>query len=73
MLVLSRKEQQSIVIGEDIVITVVELGRGRVQIGIRAPNYVPVYREEIVRRMVANGEIEPLACFDDIQVEAATA
>jgi carbon storage regulator len=60
MLMLSRKLGESIVINDDILITVVEVGRGRVQIGVKAPSYVPVYREEIVRRMVTNGEIEPL-------------
>ena len=65
MLVLSRKPQQSIVIGDDILITVIEMGRGRVQIGVRAPQYMPIYREEIVRRMVAAGEIEDLACFQE--------
>jgi len=64
MLVLSRKPGESIVIGEDIVITIVDLGRGRVQIGVRAPSYIPVYRKEIVDRMVANGEIEALECFE---------
>lgn len=62
MLVLSRKPRESIVIGEDIVITIVDIGRGRVQIGVRAPSYIPVYRQEIVERMVANGEIEALDC-----------
>lgn len=63
MLMLSRKMGESIVINDDILITVVEVGRGRVQIGVRAPSCVPVYREEIVRRMVATGEIEPLECL----------
>jgi carbon storage regulator len=62
MLVLSRKPQESIIIGEDIVITIVDIGRGRVQVGVRAPSYIPVYRQEIVERMVANGEIEALEC-----------
>jgi carbon storage regulator len=56
MLVLSRKNRESIVIGDDIVVTIVEIGRGRVQIGVRAPSEIPVYRQEIVERMVANGE-----------------
>lgn len=63
MLVLSRKVQQSIIIGDDIRITVVDMGRGRVQIGVTAPSYLPVFREEIVERMVANGEIEALECL----------
>ena len=60
MLMLSRRLGESIVINDDILITVIEVGRGRVQIGVKAPSYVPVYREEIVRRMVTNGEIKPL-------------
>ena len=63
MLVLSRKPQQSIVIGEEIRITVIEMGRGRVQIGISAPDYLPIFREEIVRRMVEQGEIDALPCL----------
>ncbi len=62
MLVLSRKTHESIIIGEDIVITIVDIGRGRVQVGVRAPSYIPVFRQEIVERMVANGEIESLEC-----------
>ncbi len=63
MLLLSRKCGQSIVINDDIVVTVVSVERNRVRIGIRAPGYVPVYRQEVVERMVAGGEIEPLACL----------
>ena len=70
MLLLSRKCGQSIVINDDIVITVTAVDRGRVQIGIRAPSYVPIYRQEIVERMVADGEIEPLACLDPPQAVA---
>jgi carbon storage regulator len=61
MLVLSRKTGESIVIAGDIVVTVVELGRGRVQIGIEAPAHIPVYRNEIVERMIARGEISEMA------------
>jgi carbon storage regulator len=63
MLLLSRKSGQCIVIKDDIIITVVAIDRTRVQIGIEAPGYVPIFRREIVERMVANGEIEPLACL----------
>jgi carbon storage regulator len=70
MLLLSRKSGQSIVINDDIVITVVAIDRNRVQIGIRAPGYVPVFRQEIVERMVADGEIEPLACLSGPQGSA---
>ena len=63
VLLLSRKCGQSIVINDDIVVTIVAVDRNRVQIGIQAPGYVPIFRQEIVERMVADGEIEPLACL----------
>ena len=47
MLVLSRKLGEKIVIGENIVITVVKIDRNQIRIGIEAPHDVPVYREEI--------------------------
>src|SRR3954453_21818528 len=47
MLVLSRKLGEKIVIGDNIVITVVKIDRNQIRIGIEAPQNVPVYREEI--------------------------
>jgi carbon storage regulator len=47
MLVLSRKEGERLVIGERIVITVVELDGGRVRIGIEAPREINIRREEL--------------------------
>lgn len=72
MLLLSRKCGQSIVINEDIVVTVVSVDRNRVRLGIRAPGYVPVYRQEVVERMIAAGEIEALECLSEPQQAAAS-
>lgn len=47
MLVLSRKKDQSIVINENIEITVLEIQGDQVRIGINAPKNVPVYRKEL--------------------------
>ncbi len=47
MLVLSRKTGEDILIGDDIVIAVVEIGPGRVKIGVRAPSKVAVDRREV--------------------------
>lgn len=47
MLVLNRKQGEQIIIGDSIVITVIDLGRGRVRIGIEAPQEVPVHRHEV--------------------------
>jgi carbon storage regulator len=48
MLVLSRKVNEKVMIGNDIVITIVKVDRNQVRIGIEAPGHVPVYREEIL-------------------------
>lgn len=47
MLVLSRKEDQSIFIGEDIEVTILEIKDGNVKIGIEAPDNIKIYRKEI--------------------------
>jgi carbon storage regulator len=47
MLVLSRKLGEKIVIGDNIVLTVVKIDRNQIRVGIEAPHEVPVYREEI--------------------------
>ena len=47
MLVLSRKKSETIIIGDDIVITVVEVRGDKVRLGIEAPKDVPVHRREV--------------------------
>ena len=50
MLVLSRKEEERIVVGPDIELVVLEVRAGRVKIGIRAPEEMSIYREELLRQ-----------------------
>lgn len=47
MLALSRKLNESIVVGNDIEITILEVKGEQVKIGIKAPKTVPVYRKEL--------------------------
>ena len=47
MLVLSRKKNESIVINNDITVTVVEIRGDKVRLGIVAPKQVPVHRQEV--------------------------
>lgn len=47
MLVLSRYKDQSIYIGDDIVVTIVDVRGDRIRLGIEAPATVPVHRQEI--------------------------
>lgn len=49
MLVLSRRPQQSLLIGHDVVVTVLEVNGDTVRIGIKAPSDVDIHREEIYR------------------------
>lgn len=58
MLVLSRQRDQSIMIGENIVITIVDIRGDKVRLGIDAPIEIPVHRQEV---------------FDAIQREAQEA
>lgn len=53
MLVLSRKLNEKIVIGGDIVVTVVRIDRNQVRIGIEAPGDVRVFREEVANRTLS--------------------
>lgn len=47
MLALSRKQNESIMIGNEIEITVLEIKGDQVKIGVSAPKSVPIYRKEI--------------------------
>jgi len=47
MLVLTRKRGQSILVGDDVEITILEIDRDHVKLGINAPKSVKVYRREL--------------------------
>ena len=51
MLALSRKANESIMIGNDIEITILEVKGEQVKIGVNAPKSVPVYREEVYEQI----------------------
>jgi carbon storage regulator len=54
MLVLSRKRDEQIIIGDGIVITVVEIRGDKVRLGIDAPTDVPVHRKEVYEAIKAH-------------------
>lgn len=58
MLVLSRKLGEKIIIGNDIVVTVVKIDRNQVRIGIEAPSEIAVYREEIAPSRLSREQSE---------------
>jgi carbon storage regulator len=51
MLVLSRNKGERIVIGNNIVLTVVDIRGDRVRLGFTGPAEVPIHREEVFRRL----------------------
>lgn len=53
MLVLTRSTNQSIMIGPDVVVTVLEVRGDNVRLGITAPRSVAVYREEVIAQLEA--------------------
>lgn len=64
MLVLSRQLDESIMIGDDIVITVVDIRGDKIRIGIAAPAEIPVHRQEVyemIQRVNMESYIEAAA------------
>ena len=57
MLILSRRTNQRLLIGDSIEITVVELRDGHVRLGINAPKSVPVYRAELLEQIAAENVV----------------
>lgn len=55
MLVLSRKIDEKILIGEEVTITVLGIRGGQIRLGIEAPTSVPIIREELVRHARPRG------------------
>lgn len=47
MLVLSRHRDESIMIGDDVVVTIVDIRGDKVRLGIEAPSDIPVHRQEV--------------------------
>ncbi len=69
MLILQRKEGESLFIGEDVEVTIVSVDGGRVRLAIRAPREVPVLRGELKTAAATNQEAaqeqsSPLALLD---------
>jgi carbon storage regulator len=47
MLIMSRRQGETILIGDDVEIVIAHIGRSRVKVGIRAPRAMPVVAEEV--------------------------
>ena len=63
MLVLSRQRDESIMIGDNIVVTIVDIRGDKVRLGINAPTEIPVHRQEVYeaiqRENMRASQLEP--------------
>ena len=63
MLVLSRQRDESIMIGDNIVVTIVDIRGDKVRLGIEAPTEIPVHRQEVYeaiqRENLRASQLEP--------------
>ena len=77
MLVLSRQKDQTIMIGDNIEITVVDIRGDKVRLGITAPSEIPVHRKEVYdaikqeNREAANIKLEDISNLSDQSNNAA--
>ena len=65
MLVLSRKLGEKIYIGDQICITVVDIDRGKIRLGIEAPKEVPVHRQEVYEAIQRENALKSNAPKDE--------
>ncbi|MDT4989092.1 MAG: carbon storage regulator [Micromonosporaceae bacterium] len=70
MLVLTRRPGESVMVGDDVVITVLDVRGDVVRLGIKAPRSVQVHREEVYRELQKVNQ--EAASPTDIAVEALT-
>jgi len=51
MLILTRRVDETLMIGDDVAITILEIRGNQVRIGVKAPRDVPVHREEVYKKI----------------------
>ena len=51
MLILTRRTNETLMVGDDVVVTVLAINGNQVRIGVKAPRHIPVHREEIYEKI----------------------
>jgi len=73
LLVLTRKSNQSIMIGDDIEVSVLSIMGEKVRIGIQAPRSIPVFRKEVYleiqQEKAAGGRVEVEKALENLSSE----
>ena len=72
MLILTRRVGESVVIGEDVTVTVLGVKGNQVRIGINAPKTVAVHREEIFERIKNGRGAEGASADESVDVPRET-
>jgi len=67
MLILTRKPGESILIGDDIQITITSIDQNKVRVGIKGPAHIPIYREELYRKIQKENRAAALIGKDEFE------
>ncbi|MDR4505554.1 MAG: carbon storage regulator CsrA [Candidatus Scalindua sp.] len=66
MLILTRKLGESVIIGDNIKLTVVEIGTNQIKFGIEAPKSVTIHREEVFKKIKDENEYSSSSSLIDL-------
>ena len=69
MLIITRRAGERIMVGDDVVVEIMEIVGNSVRVGIRAPRSVPVYREEIWEAVKAENQAAVDAAPEELHDE----
>jgi carbon storage regulator len=72
MLILTRKFGETLMIGDDVAVTVLGAAGTQVRIGIKAPQTIPVHREEVYERLKRKAKEQEMALATETVTEAET-